>query len=198
MTDRSKFKKVLKELDSNQRTALLYLEDLILSNVKNLVPQNSKANIDLRPLNNKIQSNTAKIDQTKNELNLIRSYIDDQLTKEELILKLEEKIQALSTIENQIKMAGCFAALILEEYAEELTNKLRSQVDLDPITFNLNLNLADVSEEDPYGETAVYGRGKRTLDLQTYLQKLENIKKKYRESSSSIFTSDSRTKEVPE
>lgn len=192
ITDRSKFKKALNELDSSQRTALLYLEDLILSNVKNFIPQIPKTNIDLSPLNNKTQSNATKIDQVKNELKLIRTYIDNQLTKEELIYQLEENTQKLLTVENRIKMAGCFAALVLEEYAEELSNKLRTNAFPNSSGLNVNLTLEGISD-DPFGETAVYGMGDRTLDLQTYLKRLENVKKKYEESGSSIFTHEERS-----
>ena len=99
--DRSKFKKALNELDSNQRTALIYLEELINEKRKPVTPIIlPKPN--LSEIENKITSMTLQIDSLRDAVKT-QSELKKTMIKMELLLE-----KGFKTIKNDVEQVEFF------------------------------------------------------------------------------------------
>jgi len=133
--DRAKFKEALNQLDSPQRTALLYLEKKIIeTKIKTAVPTKETPVI-IKELNDKIKNNSNEINDFKSYKKQLDSFVYDIARRS---LSLQELVQCYT---EEMLLLRKMIGEVAPEYKKSLSQKKHKEF------LDLNNKLAKLSKK---------------------------------------------------
>ena len=193
MSEKSKFKNVLNELSSPQRTALLYLEKQIIeknNEALKLINESKSPTINLDPMSNKINSLEQKISGFVNKYSNKIKYVDKLTEKNSKIV--EDLDHILSA---HIRDINC---------ASDMTNKLLDKVlDLIAFSYHKDQNIGPLESQGKVGAPILTGENKIGYDIKDVSELITSIlhikeiikNSPYRLKPTSVDTSEKRSPE---
>jgi len=153
MTDRSVFKQVLNELDSPQRTALLYLEELIhLKHIEALDADSRivAPNINLTPIHQKLQSLEYKSDNINSRIK----------TQDEAIEWLNKTASGLNDIINSLETTLRAHVNIINNSTSITTKLLQRTLDLIAFAYYKDKNIGELRSGGTLSKPILKGENK--------------------------------------